>query len=167
LWGGNARNWAFIIKVAHASPDVDYLFVMTKKDWLQYKNALPSNVKAKCNIPFDAFLQEMADSAIVAMPLNTEAPAGLLVIYQAAGCRTFVMATKTATTQEYINLNNGCVLENNVSDWVSAIKFWLHHDKERQEKAKMLHNFISGGCCKDEFDKGIQRLVDLCESKKS
>jgi len=140
---------------------------MTKTDWQQYRNAISSNVQVKCNIPFDVFLQEMADSAIVAMPLNTEAPAGLLVIFQAAGCRTFVMTTKTATTQEYINLNNGCALKNEVEDWVSAINYWMTHETEREEKAKMLYNYISEVCSKDEFDKGIQKLVDLCESKKS
>jgi len=164
--GGNARNWSFIIKVAHASPNVHYLFVMSKTDWQQYRNAIPSNVKVKCNIPFDVFLQEMADSTIVAMPLNTEAPAGLLVIYQAAGCGTFVMATKTETTKEYINPNNGCVLKNEVEDWVSAINYWMNHETEREEKAKMLHNYISEVCSKEEFDKGIQKLVDRCESKK-
>ena len=118
----------------------------------------------KCNLPFNQFLQEMANSAIVAMPLTTEAQAGLLVLFQAAGSKRFVITSSTATTRAYITSDRGCALERDVKQWKDAIRYYLLNEKERNDKALKLHKFLKDVCGRDNFDSGIQKIVDLCES---
>ena len=106
----------------------------------------------------------MANSAIVAMPLTTEAPAGLLVLFQAARSERFVITTSTATTRAYITSDRGCALERDVKQWKDAIRYYLLNEKERNDKALKLHKFLKDVCGRDNFDSGIQKIVDLCES---
>lgn len=98
------------------------------------------------------------------MPLTTEAPAGLLVLFQAAGSERFVITTSTATTRAYITSDRGCALERDVKQWKDAIRYYLLNEKERNDKALKLHKFLKDVCGRDNFDSGIQKIVDLCES---
>ena len=162
--GGNSRDWSFMLEVAKQMSDVKFLFVMNSLDYHMYKEYITENIKVKCNLPFNQFLQEMANSAIVAMPLTTEAPAGLLVLFQAAGSKRFVITTSTATTRAYITSDRGCALERDVKQWKGAIRYYLLNEKERNDKALKLHKFLKDVCGRDNFDSGIQKIVDLCES---
>lgn len=162
--GGNSRDWSFMLEVAKQMSDVNFLFVMNSLDYRMYKEYITENIKVKCNLPFNQFLQEMANSAIVAMPLTTEAPAGLLVLFQAAGSERFVITTSTATTRAYITSDRGCALERDVKQWKDAIRYYLLNEKERNDKALKLHKFLKDVCGRDNFDSGIQKIVDLCES---
>lgn len=154
----------FMLEVAKQMSDVKFLFVMNSLDYHMYKEYITENIKVKCNLPFNQFLQEMANSAIVAMPLTTEAPAGLLVLFQAAGSKRFVITTSTATTRAYITSDRGCALERDVKQWKGAIRYYLLNEKERNDKALKLHKFLKDVCGRDNFDSGIQEIVDLCES---
>ena len=162
--GGNSRDWSFMLEVAKQMSDVNFLFVMNSLDYRMYKEYITENIKVKCNLPFNQFLQEMANSAIVAMSLTTEAPAGLLVLFQAAGSERFVITTSTATTRAYITSDRGCALERDVKQWKDAIRYYLLNEKERNDKALKLHKFLKDVCRRDNFDSGIQKNVDLCES---
>lgn len=130
---------------------------MNSLDYRMYKEYITENIKVKCNLPFNQFLQERANSAIVAMPLTTEAPAGLLVLFQAAGSERFVITTSTATTRAYITSDRGCALERDVKQWKDAIRYYLLNEKERNDKALKLHKFLKDVCGRDNFDSGIQK----------
>lgn len=163
--GGNARDWSFILRVANQMPDVQFTFAMDTASYAVYKKEAAPNVNIKYNLTFSLFLEEMANSAIVCIPLNTEAPAGLLVLFQAGGSKRFVIITNTVTTQEYIPSERGCTLRRNADEWVKSIYYYLEHKEERQAKAQALHIFLKNECSKEKFDKGIQQLINLCESK--
>ena len=143
---------------------------MNSLDYRMYKEYITENIKVKCNLPFNQFLQEMANSAIVAMPLTTEAPAGLLVLFQAAGSAAgllvlfqaagserFVITTSTATTRAYITSDRGCALERDVKQWKDAIRYYLLNEKERNDKALKLHKFLKDVCGRDNFDSGFKK----------
>lgn len=164
--GNNARDWDFIINVAKELQETSFLFVMNRSTYLTIKDRIPHNVEVQYNVPFDKFLYLMANSAMVVAPLTTEAPAGLLVIYQAAGCNTFVISSLTATTKEYITEERGCALPKDINKWKEAISYYMFHKEEREEKALRLHEYLKTECSRINFDKGIQTIIDLCESNK-
>ncbi|MDM8304899.1 glycosyltransferase [Phocaeicola salanitronis] len=161
--GGNGRDWPFAIRLAKKMPHVYFTFVMRQDVYNKYKNELPINIKIKTSIPFKDFMQEMANSTMVCLPLDTEAPAGLMVVFQAAGCEKMVLITKTVTSQEYITSERGCTLGNNIDDWISAINYYLSHKTERQQKARTLYNYLNLQCGIKQYSQGIQALIDQCE----
>lgn len=82
--GRNGRDWKFMIEVAKVMPHVLFHLVMPKVTYDEYQHELPSNVVARYNISMEDFMKEMCSCEIVALPLDTEAPAGLIVLFQAA-----------------------------------------------------------------------------------
>lgn len=63
-----------------------------------------------------------------------------------------------------ITSDRGCALERDVKQWKDAIRYYLLNEKERNDKALKLHKFLKDVCGRDNFDSGIQKIVDLCES---
>lgn len=107
-------------------------------------------------------MQEMANSCLVCLPLNTEAPAGLMVVFQAAGCKKPVLITKTVTSEEYVTPERGCPLERDIEEWISAIDYYLKHADVGNQKAMALYDFCRSRCGIEQYSKGIQTLIDLC-----
>lgn len=163
IGGGNGRDWPFMIEVAKKMPHVHFVAIMRRDAYEKYKDIMPNNVEVRTSIPFKEFLQEIANSAMVCLPVDTEAPAGLMVVYQAAACRKMVMITKTATSQEYVTQERGCALPNDEDDWVNAINYYLKHEDERQQKAIALYDYLRTNCGIKQYSEGIQMLIDMCE----
>ena len=81
--GRNGRNWDFLIEIAEVMPEVTFNCVIPKDKWEQHKDSFSSNMVVKSDIPEKEFLEFMCQSQLVVMPLDTEAPAGLIAFYQA------------------------------------------------------------------------------------
>ena len=81
--GRNGRDWRFMLEVAKVMPDIQFHLVMPKVTYDEYHDELPGNVVARYNISMEDFMKEMCSCEIVALPLDTEAPAGLIVLFQA------------------------------------------------------------------------------------
>ena len=155
--GRNGRDWLFMIEVAKSMPNVEFHLVMPQSTYEECKNGLPSNVCAKFNLPMDEFMKEMCSCEIVALPLDTEAPAGLIVLFQAAANMKFIITTDTMTTREYLGDGRGCLVENNTEAWVNAINQSLGN-KNIEASSKLL-NFLKTECSERKFIGGIESMV--------
>ena len=107
--GKNGRDWKTILKVASKLPEIKFKIVVPNRSVIPKKYS--KNIAIYSNISQDKFKELMANSSLVALPLCTDAPAGLIVIYTAGLLRKPVITTKTSTTIEYINnYKNGILI---------------------------------------------------------
>ena len=160
--GKNGRDWTFMIEVAKLLPDVTFRFVMPMSIYYNLKKSIPQNVIVHCHIPLDDFMEEMCKSSLVCLPLDTIAPAGLIVMFEAAANNKLVMMTDTETTREYIKKENGVLLPRNARAWAESIFWHLSHKEVAKNKAINLRTFLRKECTEEKFVEGIRDLLNMC-----
>lgn len=157
--GRNGRDWKFMIELAKAMPNVDFHLVMPKATYEAFQTELPSNVVAKYNLSMEDFMKEMCSCEIVALPLDTEAPAGLIVLFQAAANMKYIITTDTMTTREYLKNGRGCLLPNDVVTWKKAVSERLVNAKSNVDASEKLLNFLEMECSEEKFVEGVERMI--------
>lgn len=158
--GRNGRDWRFMIEVAKVMPHVQFHLVMPKVTYVEYQHELPSNVVAKYNLSMDDFMKEMCSCEIVALPLDTEAPAGLIVLFQAAANMKYIITTDTMTTREYLSDGRGSLLTNRVEVWVEEIQRVLSDTMTQKEGPQRFVPFLRNECSERIFVSGIETMVE-------
>lgn len=161
--GRNGRDWRFMLEVAKAMPHVQFHLVMPKVTYDEYQHELPSNVVARYNISMKDFMKEMCSCEIVALPLDTEAPAGLIVLFQAAANMKYIITTDTMTTREYLSDGRGCLLANDIDVWKKAINEKLGKSKPNAMASETLLNFLKTECSEEKFVKGVELMIKNIE----
>lgn len=157
--GWNGRDWNFMLDVARAMPDESFTLVMHTGVKEELNADIPPNVNLHTSISSNQFYQLMCESALVCLPLNTEAPAGLLVFFHAAANKRMVITTDTVTTREYIGKDRGVALKNNVDDWVTCIRHLLTDTKQRETYANNMLCFLKNECSENSYVKVINKLI--------
>lgn len=158
--GRNGRDWKFMIEVAKVMPHVLFHLVMPKETYDEYQHELPSNVVAKYNLSMNDFMKEMCSSEIVALPLDTEAPAGLIVLFQSAANMKYIITTDTMTTREYLSDGRGCLLPNDAEVWKKAINEKLGNVKSNIIASEKLLNFLESECSERKFVEGVETMIN-------
>lgn len=157
--GRNGRDWNFMMQIAESMPEVSFNIVVPENVFKQYKDNISSNINIKCNLSYDDFMVEMCKSEIVCLPLDTEAPAGLIVLFQAAANRKLVITTDTATTREYINSNSGYIMQNDIHKWKNAIGCSLSNKNDSVNKGNVLNRFLCTNCSEQIFIETVGSLL--------
>lgn len=157
--GRNGRDWKFMIEVAKVMPHVRFHLVMPKIIYEEFQNELPDNVIAKYNLSMEDFMKEMYSCEIVALPLDTEAPAGLIVLFQAAANMKYIITTNTMTTREYLSDGRGCLLPNDVDVWKKVITERIGNEKGNKEASAKLLNFLQTECSEEIFVDGVEFMI--------
>lgn len=159
--GRNGRDWKFMIEVAKAMPHVQFHLVMPKVTYDEFQHELPSNVVARYNISMEDFMKEMCSCEIVALPLDTEAPAGLIVLFQAAANMKYIITTDTMTTREYLSDGRGCLFPNDVDVWAKGICEKLGSTTSNFMASEKLLNFLKTECSKEKFVEGVESMINM------
>jgi glycosyltransferase involved in cell wall biosynthesis len=157
--GRNGRDWDFMMKIAESMPEVSFNIVVPENVFKQYKDNISSNINIKCNLSYDDFMVEMCKSEIVCLPLDTEAPAGLIVLFQAAANRKLIITTDTATTREYVNSDTGYIIRNDINYWKKAINFSLLNKNDSSNKSNALNKFLCTICSEQIFIEKVSSLL--------
>ena len=157
--GRNGRDWKFMIEVAKVMQIVEFHLVMPKVTYEEFQTELPNNVVAKYNLSIEDFMKEMCSCEIVALPLDTEAPAGLIVLFQAAANMKYIITTDTMTTREYLSDEKGCLLPNDIVAWKKAIEDRLCNTQGNCEASAKLLNFLEKECSEKKFVDGIELMI--------
>lgn len=158
--GSNGRDWNLILAIAEAMPEVKFRLVITKSILKSLNSPIPENVSLLHDIPVLDFVKEMAQASVVCSPLNTEAPAGLLVIFRAAANDKPIIATDTIVTREYISSGkNGILLKNDVKAWCEAINYLRCNQEEARQMAVSLHSSLKCTCNEELFSSIINNLA--------
>ena len=157
--GSNGRDWHFIITLANLMPDITFNVVMPNDACRECSSSISNNMHIKCNISYDEFMTELCSSTIVCLPLNTESPAGLIVMFQAAANLKPIIITKTTTTQEYINEERGSAIQNDVTIWIKTIRSYFDDASKAKLKAMKFKKYLAESCNEDMFVKQIKSML--------
>ena len=106
--GTNGRDWNLLLEVAERLPSIDFVVVGPKSDTLGTN--YPKNIVYYHNIDVKKFQQLLYNSSLSILPLNTNAPAGLIVLYTAGLMSKAVITTNNVTMNEYIVSGHSGVL---------------------------------------------------------
>lgn len=159
--GRNGRDWGLFFEIATQMPEIKFKAIVPSEIKKTYADKiLLSNVLVRENIPYKDFLQEMCSSEIVIMPLDTDAPAGLIVMFQAAANEKKMIVSDTPVTREYIIDGRGYRVENDVEKWVEQIRFCLKNKEEAKTCAMKLKNYLINECSEKKFIKTIRGIYD-------
>ena len=157
--GWNGRNWKFMLEVARAMPDISFTLVMHTGVMENLNEIIPNNVQLHSSMSSDQFYQKMCESVLVCLPLDTEAPAGLLVFFHAAANKKMVITTDTVTTREYIGNDRGIGLSNDVELWDQCIRHYLKDSKTRELYANNMLDFLKKECSEKRYVEGIEKMI--------
>lgn len=161
--GRNGRDWDLVMKIVQSMPDVKFTLVVPDFVQKSYsKQLLSGNVNLLKDVPVAEFNRLLQESSIVLLPLNTDAPAGLLVIFQAASRQKLVITTHTPVTKEYIDSHSGVLCENNAEQYIKEIRFHLQHPDIAKAKGKALHDKLKSECSKEKY---IGKLCNILVGK--
>ena len=157
--GRNGRDWNFLIKIAKSMPEVVFNCVMPKNIYKQYENQFSTNMKVLSDIPEKRFLEFMCESQLVVMPLDTEAPAGLIAFYQATANGKMSITSDTVSIQEYFTDGRGALCVNDIDDWKNNIQYYLEHNEACDMKVERLKNFLENDCSEEKYAKTLWEIV--------
>lgn len=157
--GRNGRDWNFLIKIAKSMPEVVFNCVMPKNIYKQYENQFSTNMKVLSDIPEKRFLEFMCESQLVVMPLDTEAPAGLIAFYQATANGKMSITSDTVSTQEYFTDRRGALCVNDIDDWKNNIQYYLEHNEVCDMKVERLKHFLENDCSEEKYAKTLWEIV--------
>lgn len=119
----------------------------------------PQNVTCRHDIPVDEFLNEMASSEVVCLPLDTEAPAGLIVLFQAAAMNKPIVTSDTVTTRGYITdkiSNARLVASKNPLKWADTIR---RSTSCKTSSGHSLRNYLRNNCNSDSFVGHLSNII--------
>lgn len=157
--GRNGRDWNLLTQIAERMPDTIFNFAMPQQCFEEYKTCFGKNVNAKFDIPESEFAKLMLESELMVMPLNTEAPAGLIVLFHAAGNNKLVITSNTVTTREYFGGNKGVLCGNSIDEWVKQIKYWQEHPDKAAENANRCRFFLENECSERNYAETLLRVI--------
>ncbi|MBR6123319.1 glycosyltransferase [Candidatus Saccharibacteria bacterium] len=158
--GRNGRDWNFLFSLASQMPDVSFRAIMSQNDYKYYQNVITENVTVMVDVSYEKFCEVIFQSQIVALPLDTEAPAGLIVFFQAiANERPFIIS-RTAATEGYIFNHEEFFLPNDVFLWKEKIKAIISDYNTWNFKIKEMKNIIEEECNEQKFKKKIKEIVN-------
>ena len=116
-------------------------------------------MNVRYDIPYDDFMNELCSSAVVCLPLDTEAPAGLIAMFQAAANLKPIITTRTVTTSEYIDEERGVVIPNDLTLWTKAIMEYLDNGLLARRNAMTMKEYLAKTCSEELFVKGIVSML--------
>jgi glycosyltransferase involved in cell wall biosynthesis len=157
--GCYGRDWPLMMEIAKAVPEVQFCLVMKKMMERQCFAGMsyPENVQVLTDIPYKEFMRCLCQSKVVCMPLDCEAPQGLIVMYEAAANDKLILTSDTPTTKEYFD--QGQRLGKDVEEWRHAILYYLKHEDERKVKAQGFHQYLKEECGEKQFAEIVVKML--------
>lgn len=157
--GRNGRNWDFLFRIACEMPTIVFRCVMPKELFDQHKSAIPDNVTVWSDIPEKEFLKLMCESQLVVMPLDTEAPAGLIVFYQAAANEKMVITSDTVVMREYFAQERGVLCKDAIEDWKNKIEYYLQTEEKAKKSARAFRLFLEQECSEERYAETLWKMI--------
>ena len=109
--GDAARDWATLLRVARMLPEIKFICIARRKcfDFCD----IPANVEWHFDVTSELFYEKLKSCMIVALPLDSFAPAGLIVMMRAALLGKPIIITETPSTKNYI--------DNGINGWLISV----------------------------------------------
>lgn len=107
----------------------------------------------------------MAGCSLVALPLDTEAPAGLIVLFQAAAMERSVLVQHTVSTEAYVTDETGVPVRGDAETWAQAIRTALAAPGEMRRRAVALKQRLKEGCSEEAYAATVSRWLASAPTK--
>jgi len=160
--GCYGRDWPLMMEIVKAMPETKFCLVMTaemeRRHFSRMNRQYPKNVRVLTDIPYKQFMYCLCQSRVVCMPLDCEAPQGLIVMYEAAANDKVILTSDTPTTQEYFDKSQR--LGKDVNEWCEAIEYYLGHPDDGKERAVKFHGFLKADCNERRFSEVVKDMVE-------
>lgn len=162
--GSNGRDWSTLVEVASLLPDIPFVIVGPNKNVLGEE--YPDNIDFYYDIPYDQFKLLMADCSLLALPLNTEAPAGLIVMFSAGLLSKAVVTTDNVTMREYIKsgVNGVLVSKGDFEEFARKVNMLFFDSRQQEEYGHKLHKKIEELGSPDAYVKQVIKIVNQVKS---
>jgi glycosyltransferase involved in cell wall biosynthesis len=158
--GSNGRDWETAFRVAAKMPDVVF-YMACPEDVYAAFNRPYTNVFLYCNLSVCEFVEIQKKCSVTYLPLDTNAPAGLIVLYQAAALSIPVVISDTPATRAYISENTGCPVGLYDADGaIEKIRFLLEHPDVRKEKSHHLKSFLQEFCSEKNYINTLEKRIE-------
>jgi glycosyltransferase involved in cell wall biosynthesis len=159
--GLNGRDWPTAFRVAEKMPDVTFHMVCPKEIYDDTPAHSYPNVFLYCDLSVGEFIEIQKGCSVTYLPLNTKAPAGLIVLFQAAALSKAVVLSDTPATRAYVSDRMGELVELYDSEAaVEKIRYLLEHPDVRKEKSRRLKSFLQASCSEKNYIDTIERLIE-------
>lgn len=158
--GHNGRDWDFMMNLTMSLPDIKFNIVAPESVYNKYADKIGKNVNLQTNLSFEAFTTLLCKSQIVSLPLDTEAPAGLIVMFQSAANMRPIITTKTVTTSEYVTEDRGVSLPNDAEMWANTIREALENPAPFMKKAQAMKAFLQAECSENIFLDTLDNIIN-------
>ena len=142
--GGEAkRDWNTMLRASEACPELKFVFIARKK-YLDPKLKLPENVTMIYDVEENEFYNYLKMSSLVALPLQTKLPAGLIVLLKCAMYHKPVIITRTPSTENYVEDNkSGFLIElNDYQTLALKIKSLFYNPGLQESFSNELYNRV-------------------------
>ena len=158
--GGNqSRDWNMVLRVARLLPEYRFAVIMPGKEREKVTN-VPSNVRILCDVPYKIFMGYMHSSTFLLLPVDTNAPAGLIVMFQAAWLGKTIFTNSTQVMREYIGEEHGVLVEGDDKDFAEKIEYYYNHQEEAAAKVDAFQRYLREECSEERFiDKVITEVL--------
>lgn len=158
--GGNqSRDWNMVLRVARLLPEYRFVVIMPGKEREKVVN-VPSNVRILCDVPYKTFMGYMHSSTFLLLPVDTNAPAGLIVMFQAAWLGKPIFTNSTQVMREYIGEEHGVLVEGDDKDFAEKIEYYYNYQEEAAAKVDAFQRYLREECSEERFiDKVITEVL--------
>jgi glycosyltransferase involved in cell wall biosynthesis len=161
--GTNGRDWNAFTKIAKELPNINFIAVGSRKSILGEN--YPTNIQYHYNIPYQQFLELFVNATVLALPLNTEAPAGLIVLLEGALLSKAIVTTDNATMREYVvsGENGFLIKKGDYKEFAKKISKLINDTEKIEEFGNTLQQRIISMCSPETYVKNIIDIVKQIE----
>lgn len=158
--GGNqSRDWNRVMRVARLLPDYRFVVIMPGKEREKVTD-VPSNVRILCDVPYKTFMGYMHSSTFLLLPVDTNAPAGLIVMFEATWLGKLLFTNSTQVMREYIGEHHGVLVLNDDQEFANKIEYYYSHQEEAAEKVNCFQKYLRKECSEEGFtDRVIEEVL--------
>lgn len=158
--GGNqSRDWNRVMRVARLLPDYRFVVIMPGKEREEVAD-VPSNVRILCDVPYKTFMGYMHSSTFLLLPVDTNAPAGLIVMFEATWLGKLLFTNSTQVMREYIGEHHGVLVRNDDQKFANKIEYYYNHQEEAAEKVNCFQKYLREECSEEGFtDRVIEGVL--------
>lgn len=158
--GRNSRDWELAFKIARINPSIEFIFVVPNKNVIpSYENI---NVKVFVNVSKSKFNFLLESCSVVILPLKTDAPAGLIVLYLAGLMKKALVISDSLSVRNYIvNDQNGLIISDPESyNFSKAIRKLLYDKNYKERLSNSLHETVISKGSPKSFYKSLIKIID-------
>ena len=163
--GGEAtRDWKTLLEVAAMNPELSFQIIARKKYFPQ-EIQIPRNVNVTFDTTEDVFYTVLKTCSVVALPLASAEPSGLIVLLRAAMLSRPIITTSTPSVRNYITHKKTGVLVDigDARTFSDELNILIRSPDIRKNYANECKHFIKANFTPRKY---AEKIITILKSKR-